>query len=278
MTIGVKKITDLPELSSADTNDWIVVTDVSDTSDDGTGKDKKIKVGNLGVGVGGGGNDSAAIHTGDTASGDIGGTFPGPLTINAGAVTLGDMADLPGNTMIGNNTVGLATPVAMSADDVLAFLGLGPISSPIPIADGGTGQTTANASLNALLPSQTSNSGKVLQTNGTNASWAAAASGSFSGLSDVSAGSPANLDLAQYQTSDNKWHNVSGISAAKITSGSVAIANGGTGAATQQAALDALAGAVTTGRVLAGDGTHVTLRALATSDLPPMPASVNDLK
>ncbi len=50
--------------------------------------------------------------------------------------------------------------------------------------------------------------------------------------------------------------------------GTVAIANGGTGQITQQAALDALAGAVTASEVLAGNGTHVTLRALAAADLP----------
>lgn len=55
---------------------------------------------------------------------------------------------------------------------------------------------------------------------------------------------------------------------AKITTGVVPIAQGGTGATTQQAALDALAGAVTNALVLAGNGTHVTLRALAVGDLP----------
>ena len=39
------------------------------------------------------------------------------------------------------------------------------------IASGGTGQSTANNALNALLPSQTSNSGKALVTDGTNTSW-----------------------------------------------------------------------------------------------------------
>lgn len=42
----------------------------------------------------------------------------------------------------------------------------------LPIAAGGTGQTTANAAFNALAPSQTSNSGKYLTTDGTNTSWA----------------------------------------------------------------------------------------------------------
>ncbi len=46
-------------------------------------------------------------------------------------------------------------------------------ASPQAIADGGTGQATANAALNALLPTQTSNSGKVLTTNGTDSSWIA---------------------------------------------------------------------------------------------------------
>jgi hypothetical protein len=47
------------------------------------------------------------------------------------------------------------------------------ISGTIAIANGGTGQTTANAAINALLPSQTGNSGKVLSTNGTDTSWLA---------------------------------------------------------------------------------------------------------
>ena len=42
----------------------------------------------------------------------------------------------------------------------------------IGILYGGTGQTTANAAFNALAPSQTSNSGKYLTTDGTNTSWA----------------------------------------------------------------------------------------------------------
>jgi len=41
----------------------------------------------------------------------------------------------------------------------------------VPVANGGTGQTTANAALNALVPSQTGNSGKYLGTDGTNTSW-----------------------------------------------------------------------------------------------------------
>ena len=41
----------------------------------------------------------------------------------------------------------------------------------VPVNLGGTGQTTASAGLNALLPAQTSQANKYLQTDGTNASW-----------------------------------------------------------------------------------------------------------
>ncbi len=46
------------------------------------------------------------------------------------------------------------------------------VTGTLPIANGGTGQTTANAAFNALAPSQTSQSGKYLTTDGTNTSWA----------------------------------------------------------------------------------------------------------
>lgn len=51
-------------------------------------------------------------------------------------------------------------------------------------------------------------------------------------------------------------------------SGTVAIANGGTGATTQQAAINALAGAVTSGSFLRGNGTNVLMGAIQVSDVP----------
>jgi hypothetical protein len=46
------------------------------------------------------------------------------------------------------------------------------------------------------------------------------------------------------------------------------LAQGGTGQASQQAAMDALAGAVTSGDYLRGNGSHVTLSAIQAGDLP----------
>lgn len=50
--------------------------------------------------------------------------------------------------------------------------------------------------------------------------------------------------------------------------GTVAIANGGTGATTRQDAIDALAGAVTSGQYLRGNGTDVVMSAIQAADVP----------
>lgn len=47
----------------------------------------------------------------------------------------------------------------------------GNLTGTVSLTQGGTGQTTANAALNALLPSQSTNANKVLKTDGTNTSW-----------------------------------------------------------------------------------------------------------
>jgi hypothetical protein len=76
-----------------------------------------------------------------------------------------------------------------------------------PVASGGTGQTTANTALNALLPSQSGvTSGWVLQTNGTSTSWTATASGATSSYTGVTT-----------STALNATHDVVGVDA---TSGS----------------------------------------------------------
>lgn len=58
----------------------------------------------------------------------------------------------------------------------------------VPIANGGTGQSTANTALNALLPSQATHAGQVLSTDGTNTSWmAVGGTGTVTSVSVVSA-------------------------------------------------------------------------------------------
>jgi hypothetical protein len=51
------------------------------------------------------------------------------------------------------------------------------VSGQLPIANGGTGQATAQTARNALLPTQSGNSGKFLKTDGTDVSWDTAGGG-----------------------------------------------------------------------------------------------------
>lgn len=91
-----------------------------------------------------------------------------------------------GDLVISGGGSGTVTSVDVSGGTTgLSFTG-GPVttsgtitaSGTLAVANGGTGQTTANAAFNALAPSQTGNSGKFLTTDGTNTSWATAGGGS----------------------------------------------------------------------------------------------------
>jgi hypothetical protein len=84
---------------------------------------------------------------------------------------------------------GSVTSVAVSGGTTGLTTSGGPVTSAgtvtlagtLAVTNGGTGQTTATAAFNALTPSQTSNSGKYLTTNGSTASWAAVDAGASAG-------------------------------------------------------------------------------------------------
>jgi hypothetical protein len=89
----------------------------------------------------------------------------GDIVYASGSTTLSKLADVAtGNALISGGVgsapswgkVGLTTHV----------------SGILPIANGGTNASTADTGLNNLLPSQTGNNGKYLQTNGSSTSWA----------------------------------------------------------------------------------------------------------
>jgi hypothetical protein len=67
----------------------------------------------------------------------------------------------------------IQTAVATKTDNASANITGGSITgiTDLAVADGGTGASTATAALNNLLPTQTGNANKYLQTDGTNASW-----------------------------------------------------------------------------------------------------------
>lgn len=81
-----------------------------------------------------------------------------------------------GGVLLGGNSVSLSTS---------------DVSGILPIANGGTGSSTANAAFNALVPSQTGNSGKYLTTDGSNTSWSTVA-----GAGTVTSVTSANTDMS----------------------------------------------------------------------------------
>jgi len=139
----------------------------------------------------------------DDTTGDIVGTATQGVfntvstTVNAfGAATTLNLGAATGTATVANTTLAAK---AITASTTLAVTGTstltgavtatagvtGPITSSsatitggsitgitdLAVADGGTGASTAAGGLNNLLPSQTGNANKYLQTDGTNASW-----------------------------------------------------------------------------------------------------------
>jgi hypothetical protein len=83
-------------------------------------------------------------------------------------------------------------------------------------------------------------------------------------IGGVSFNGSANINLPGVNTAGNQ--NTTG-TAANVT-GTVAIANGGTGATTQQTAINALAGSVTSAQYLRGNGTNILMSAIQAADVP----------
>lgn len=83
-----------------------------------------------------------------------------------------------GGNFSGNNILAAGDFIGNLSGNADTATLAGNVTGVVTIPHGGTGQTTANAGLNALLPSQTGNATKFLQTDGANTSWQTAGSGS----------------------------------------------------------------------------------------------------
>jgi len=104
------------------------------------------------------------------------------LNVNNAARTVSLSGDLTveASSLVNQDLTSDATPtfggliITGSSGAVYSNAGTLTFEAALDITRGGTGQATANAALNALLPSQTGNGGKVLSTDGADTSWAAA--------------------------------------------------------------------------------------------------------
>jgi hypothetical protein len=122
-------------------------------------------------------------------------TITGSITGNAGTVTNG-----------------VYTNGSYADPSWITSLAGSKITGTVAVANGGTGASTAAVARSNLLPSYSTNNGKVLAVNsgGTDVEWITASSGSGSGLTllttvTIPSGSPSNIDITGLDTTYNSF-------------------------------------------------------------------------
>ena len=161
----------------------------------------------------------------------ISGTYPN-FTITSNDQYAGTVTSVSGTGTV--NGISLSGTVTSSGSLTLGGTLTGvdlatQVTGTLPIANGGSGQTTAQTAMNAFAGAVTS--GQYLRGNGT------------------------NVVMAAIQAADVPTLNQNTTGTASNVTGTVAIANGGTGQTTKLAAFDALSPATTKGDLIAYDGT-----------------------
>lgn len=190
--------------------------------------------GTLAVASGGTGTATPALVAGTNVT--ITGTWPNQ-TINSGAGS-GTVTSVAATVPAFLSVAG--SPITTSGTLAISYSG-----TALPIANGGTGQTTAPAAITALTGTQTS--GYYLRSDGTNSALAAIVAADVPTLNQNTTGTAANV------------------------TGTVAVANGGTSATTAGGARTSL------GAAASGANTDITSVALTTGTISTAPSASTDI-
>jgi hypothetical protein len=183
----------------------------------------------------------------------------GVLTIRVSfqtRVTAGTaMSVTQGNDVVTVNNTGVTSAVAGTGISVSGATGAVTVTNTAPdqiVSITGAGTTTVTGTYpNFTVSSDDQFDGTVTSVSGT---------GTVNGITlSGTVTSSGNLTLGG---------TLSGVSLSTQVTGTLPIANGGTGETTRQAAMDALAGAVTSGQYLRGNGTDVVMSAIQAADVP----------
>lgn len=175
-----------------------------------------------------GGSSGGGITSLATTWPVIGGTITTTGTLSFGglstssAAVIGNIPYFSGVNTFANVATSTASCTGFISCTPFSFIGSGgstiTTTGQLSIANGGTAAATANTALNNLLPSQTSNSGKFLTTDGTNSSWATSGG---TGLSIIQIGFASTTASASTNTAATTTRS--------ITSGDIIMAWGGAG-------------------------------------------------